>query len=55
MDEEKTTNVVEQLIGVLNTPIAQRKGVTISPEDCKIWVTELQYFLYNLNKPINTF
>jgi hypothetical protein len=34
-------------MGLLNTPIAQRKGVCISPEDCKIWVEELETFIKN--------
>ena len=34
-------NALESLIGILSTPIAKRKGVTISAEDCKIWVEEL--------------
>ena len=38
-------NTIQSLIGVLNSPIAQRKGVTISPEHCKIWVEELSKFM----------
>jgi hypothetical protein len=30
---------------VLNSPIAQRKGVTFSPEHCKVWVEELTKFM----------
>ena len=44
---EEQTNVLQQLINLLNTPIAQRKGVTIPPDDCKIWVEELSNFLYD--------
>lgn len=38
-------NVVEQMIGYLSTPIAKRKGVSISPEECEIWVDEFNKFL----------
>ena len=38
-------NTIQSLIGVLNSPIAQRKGVTISPEHCKIWVEVLSKFM----------
>lgn len=44
MNEEKL-NAVQSLIGVLNSPIAQRQGYSISAEDCKIWVEELTKFL----------
>jgi len=42
---EEKLNTIQSLIGVLNSPIAQRKGVTISPEHCKIWVEELSKFM----------
>ena len=54
-DQKQTTNVVEQLIGVLNSPIAQRKGWTFSAEECKIWTIELSAFLNKINNPVNTF
>lgn len=38
-------NVVEQMIGLLRTPIAQRKGVTIPPDECAIWAKELEMYL----------
>lgn len=37
-------NVIHSLIAVLTTPIARRKGVTISPDECKIWVEELEKY-----------
>ena len=37
-------NALESLIGVLSTPVAKRQGVTISAEDCKIWVEELKKY-----------
>ena len=47
-------DTLESLIGMLTTPIAKRKGVTISAEDCKIWAEELVKDLrlyYNNLKP----
>ena len=38
-------NAVEMMINILTTPIAKRKGVFISADDCKIWVDELEKFL----------
>lgn len=55
MNEDETTNVIEQLIGVLNSPIAQREGCTFTAEECKIWTIKLQYYLNKANNPINNF
>ncbi len=47
-------NALESLMGILSSPIAKRKGVTISAEDCEIWVEELGKDLkeyYNNLKP----
>lgn len=43
MNYEK--NIVEQMIGILRTPIAQRKGVIIPPDECAIWAKELEMYL----------
>ena len=37
-------NALESLIAVLSTPVAKRQGVTISAEDCKVWVEELRKY-----------
>lgn len=37
-------NALESLIAVLSTPVAKRQGVTISAEDCKVWVEELRSY-----------
>ena len=42
---EENKNAVEQMIHLLSTPMAQRKGVIISAEDCKVWVEELRNYL----------
>ena len=34
-------DALASMIGLLETPIAKRKGVFISPEDCEIWAEEL--------------
>ena len=37
-------DALASMITLLETPIAKRKGVFISPEDCKIWAEELTKF-----------
>lgn len=46
MDEEKP-NVIDSLIGIMTTPVAKRKGIYISPEDCAVWVEELEKYKEN--------
>lgn len=41
-------NVIEQMIGLLRTPIAQRKGINIPPDECLIWAGELENELKSL-------
>lgn len=48
-------NVVEQMIGYLSTPMAKHKGVSISPEDCEIWVDEFRLFLTKYHSGPNDF
>ena len=31
-------NAIDSLMAVMTTPVAKRKGITISAEDCKVWV-----------------
>ena len=38
-------NVIESLIGVLRSPIADRKGWSFSAEECRIWAEELEKYL----------
>ena len=33
------------MIKLLTTPMAKRKGVSISADDCKVWAEELQNYL----------
>lgn len=40
--------VIEQMIGLLRTPIAQRKGIIIPPDECLIWADELEKELKKL-------
>lgn len=41
--EEK--NAVESLIQILRSPIAKRKGIIMSAEDCEEWAKELENYL----------
>lgn len=41
-------NVIEQMIGLLRTPIAQRKGINIPSDECLIWAGELEKELKSL-------
>jgi len=34
-------DALSSIISILTTPIAKRKGITISAEDCEIWAEEL--------------
>jgi len=43
----KKKNTVESLIGILRSPIADRKGWTFSAEECKLWAEELEKYLNN--------
>ena len=45
-------NALESLIAVLSTPVAKRKGVTISAEDCKVWVEELEKYEEHVRKEL---
>lgn len=38
-------NAVESLIRIFRSPIAKRKGVIISAEDCEEWAKELENYL----------
>lgn len=40
---EKQKKMIDSLIGILTTPVAKRKGIYISPEECEIWAEELNY------------
>lgn len=33
---------IDSLIEILRSPVAKRKGVTISKEDCPIWIEEIE-------------
>ena len=45
--------VIEQMIGLLRTPIAQRKGIIIPPDECLIWTDELEKELKSLPERFN--
>jgi hypothetical protein len=48
-------NALESLIAVLSTPVAKRQGVTISTEDCKIWVEELKKYEEHVRKELKEY
>ena len=48
-------NALESLIAVLSTPVAKRQGVTISAEDCKIWVEELSKYEEAVRKELKKY
>ena len=37
-------NALESMIAILTSPVARRKGVTISVEDCEVWAEELRKY-----------
>ena len=41
-------DAIVSLIGIFTTPIAKRKGVTLSAEECEIWAEELKKSVKNL-------
>ena len=45
-------DIIESLKAVLSTPIAKRKGVTFSAEECKIWVEEMEKYDIKVRKKI---
>lgn len=51
----KIMNVLESLIAVLSTPVAKRQGVTISAEDCKVWVEELRKYEEHVTKELKKY
>ena len=48
-------NALESLIAVLSTPVARRQGVTISSEDCKVWVEELRKYEEHVIKELKKY
>jgi hypothetical protein len=48
-------NALESLIAVLSTPVAKRQGVTISADDCKIWVEELKKYEEHVRKELKEY
>lgn len=42
-------DTLQGLINILSTPVANRKGVTFTPENCKDWVELLENLKDKLN------
>ena len=49
--KERCATPVWAMINMLNTPIAKRKGVTISAEDCREWIKDLKAECEKYNIP----
>ena len=49
--KERCTTPVWAMINLLSTPIAKRKGVTISAEDCREWTKDLKTECKKYNIP----
>ena len=49
----KKKTVIEQMIGLLRTPIALRKGINIPPDECLIWASELEKEFKELVEQLN--
>ena len=43
-------NALESMIAILTSPVAHRKGVTISAEDSKVWAEELRKYEEHVTK-----
>ena len=43
-------NALASMITILTSPVAHRKGVTISAEDCKVWAEELHKYEEHITK-----
>jgi len=48
-------NALESMIAILTTPVARRQGVTISAEDCKVWVEELRKYEEYVTKELKKY
>lgn len=48
-------NALGSMIAVLTSPLAHRKGVTISAEDCKVWAEELRKYEEHITKELKEY
>ena len=48
-------NALESMIAILTSPVAHRKGVTISAEDSKVWVEELRKYEEYVTKELKKY
>lgn len=48
-------NALESMIAILTTPVAHRKGVTISAEDSKVWAEELRKYEEHVTKELKKY
>ena len=48
-------NALESMIAILTTPVARRKGVTISADDSKVWAEELRKYEEYVTKELKKY
>ena len=48
-------NALDSMIAILTSPVARRKGVTISPEDSKVWAEELRNYEEYVTKELKKY
>jgi hypothetical protein len=48
-------NALESMITILTSPVAHRKGVTISAEDSKVWAEELRKYEEQVTKELKEY
>ena len=48
-------NALASMIAILTSPVAHRKGVTISAEDCKVWAEELRNYEEHVTKELENY
>jgi len=48
-------NALASMIAILTSPVAHRKGVTISAEDSKVWAEELRKYEEYVTKELKKY
>lgn len=48
-------NALESMIAILTSPVAHRKGVTISAEDSNVWAEELRKYEEHVTKELKKY
>lgn len=48
-------NALDSMIAILTSPVARRKGVTISAEDSEVWAEELRKYEEHVTKELKKY